>query len=82
MSDAVRDLKTREAVKEVLRQCNGHLLLEKAVMREVNLELAPAASPKEIAGALDNLLKKGLVEFECDAEDARIKRWRIHRSVK
>lgn len=75
--NAARDMFVREAVKEVLRQCAGHLLLEKTVMQQVNLQLAPPATPTEIARALEQLKKKGRVDFEVDEEDQRIRRWKI-----
>jgi hypothetical protein len=65
----------REAVKEVLRQCRGHWLLEGTLMQQVNLTLSPAAAPSEITEALAALKSKGKADWRVDDDDHEIKRW-------
>lgn len=76
---AIREMFVRDAVKEVLRQCEGLTLLESTLMQQVNLTLAPVATPAEIASALKQLQEKGRIEFVVDEEDANIKRWRLRK---
>lgn len=73
----VRRMFVREAVKEVLRQCPRHWLLESTLMQQVNLTLAPAAAPTEVAEALTALKDKGKCDFKVDEDDHDIKRWQI-----
>jgi DNA-binding MarR family transcriptional regulator len=77
MSSPVRELFVRDQVLAVLRQCNGMLLMEATLMAQINLTIAPPATPSEIERALDQLNRKGRVDFEVDQDDHRIKRWKI-----
>lgn len=78
---ALREMFVRQQIVSVLENCDGLLLLEQTLMTQVNLTLTPAAAPKEISRGLDQLLKKGRIEFEVDEEDARLKKWRISKTA-
>jgi hypothetical protein len=74
---ALRRKFVREAILEVLRQCRGHLLLELTLTQQVNLTLAPIASPEEIKRGLDELRAKGRADWEADEDDLSLRKWKI-----